>query len=66
MAGTALGRGPTLGDRDIFCGPVITAIPAPFAGTLAGAVPTCNFRPEIGEGLLGDIRRRYLMSAKRS
>ena len=32
-------------DHDVFCGPVITPIPSAFAGTLEGAVPTCNFNP---------------------
>ena len=33
------------GEHDVFCGPVITPIPPAFAGTLEGAVPTCNFNP---------------------
>ena len=30
--------------HDVFCGPVTTPVPHAFAGTLEGAVPTCNFR----------------------
>ena len=36
-------------EHDLFCGPVITPIPPAFAGTLEGAVPTCNFRPPGSE-----------------
>jgi len=45
----AAGRWPQHG---VFCGPVLTAIPPAFEGTLAGAVPTCNFVFAGGEGVL--------------
>ena len=39
-------------DHDVFCGPVTTHVPPAFAGTLEGAVPTCNFQYAGGAQVL--------------